>query len=608
MVFAVSYTHQTIQTGRGQWLTALALGALMVCFLRLSHLQIIRGSALARASESNHTQVLLERAPRGRILDRNGEVLADDRPVFVALFSPLGLDPRAFDPLVRRLAFILGLQDEELQKRLFAAVRSKTMMRVSDRLSREQAFKILQDRVHLPGISLTIEEQRFYPHGQLASHVLGYVGEITDTELDQFADQGYHSGDWIGKSGLERLYDPSLHGQDGGFLIEVDARGRQVRVVRHVLPQAGKDLILTLDRKTQELAEKELRQSGHPGAAVVLNPQTGELLTLASSPGFNPNSFMPLGDSEERKKLLSDPNLPLYNRTIQALYPPGSTFKMITSLAALENGLDPHKKVYCDGSYTLGKERRIFRCWKKEGHGQVDFLKALAQSCDVYFYEIGQDVGPNLIEEMAKRFGLGAPTGVDLPHEKKWPLPLAWKQSRTRAADRYWHGGETLNYSIGQGALQVTPLQMTNVTAAVANGGNVWQPYLVAESQRFGQPLERLGGPRMITHVALSEKALMLVREGLRLVVQSGTGAAAQIKGIEVAGKTGTAQVPKGKDHAWFVSYAPAEQPRLACAVVVEHGGHGGSVAAPIAHDLLALALGIDEVGHAEHRAEVDSD
>jgi len=611
VVFAVGFSHQSIRAVRAQSLTAFAFLALAACFLRLGYLQIIRGAALARASENNHTQVLVERAPRGRILDRDGRVLADDQPVFVALFSPLGLDPTVFEPLARRLSGILTIQGPELQKRLFSAVRAKSMVRISDRLSRAQAFQILQDRVHLPGISLTIEEQRYYPNKQLASHVIGYVGEITDDELDQFAEQGYHGGDWIGKSGVERLYDPSLHGQDGGFLIEVDARGRQVRVIRHVLPQAGKDLVLTLDSKVQELAEKELRETRHPGAAVVMNPQTGELIALASSPGFDPNLFLPLGDSEERKNLLSDPNLPLYNRTIQALYPPGSTFKIITSLAALEGGtLDPNKKIYCSGSYMLGKERRIFHCWKPHGHGWVDFKTGLAESCDVYFYHVGEDIGPEAIEEMAKKFGLGATTGVDLPHEKKWPLPLAWKQTRNRPSERYWHGGETLNYAIGQGALQVTPLQMANLMSMVANGGSLWQPYLVSESQKFGQFMEHLGQPRMVNHIVLSEKSLSLVREALVEVVSHGTGAAAQIPGIDVAGKTGTAQVSKGKDQAWFVAYAPAEKPQVTCSVLVEHGGHGASVAAPIAHDLLVMVLKHEDAGHIEHRrtAEVEGD
>jgi penicillin-binding protein 2 len=609
MVFAVGFSHQAVRAGRTRVLSVFALAALGSCFVRLAYLQIIRGQALARASENNHTQILVERAPRGRILDRNGEVLADDQPVFVALFSPLGLDPTLFEPLAQRLSSILDIQGPEIQKRIFAAVRAKSMARISDRLSRAQAFQILQEQTHLPGISLTIEEQRYYPKKTLASHVLGYVGEITDDELEQFAEQGYHSGDWIGKSGLERLYDPSLHGQDGGFLIEVDARGRQVRVLRHVLPQAGKDLVLTLDQKVQDLAEKELLETGHPGAAVVMSPETGELFALASSPGYDPNIFMPLGDSEERKRLLSDPDLPLYNRTIQALYPPGSTFKIITALAAFENGsLDPDKKVYCDGSYTLGKERRIFHCWKPHGHGWVDFKRAMAESCDVYFYQVGESIGPQVIEEMAKHFGLGAPTGVDLPHEKKWPLPLAWKQSRTHPSERYWHGGETLNYAIGQGALQVTPLQMADAMSMVANGGELWQPYLVSESQRFGQFVERLGSPRMVNHIVIAERSWSLVREALVEVVKNGTGVAAQIKGTDVAGKTGTAQVPKGKEHAWFVAYAPSEKPQVACAVVVEHGGHGGSVSAPIAHDLIAMALQTGEASHVFHRGEVQGD
>jgi penicillin-binding protein 2 len=581
--------------------------ALAACFLRLGYLQIFRGAALARASESNHTQILVERAPRGRILDRSGRVLADDQPVFVALFSPLGLDPVVFEPLAQRLSGILTIQGPELRKRLFSAVRAKSMVRISDRLSRAQAFQLLQDRVHLPGISLTIEEQRYYPNKELASHVIGYVGEITDDELDQFAEQGYHGGDWIGKSGLERLYDPSLHGQDGGFLIEVDARGRQVRVIRHVLPQAGKDLVLTMDAKVQELAEKELHDTGHPGAAVVMNPNTGELIALASSPGFDPNLFLPLGDSEERKNLLSNPDLPLYNRTIQALYPPGSTFKIITSLAALEEGsFDPSKTVYCDGSYTLGKERRVFHCWKKTGHGTVDFMKGLAESCDVYFYQVGQDIGPEAIEEMAKKFGLGAPTGVDLPNEKKWILPMAFKARH----NQHWQGGDTLNYAIGQGLLQVTPLQLANLISMVANGGSLYQPYLVSESQRFGQFIEHLGQPRMVNHIALSERSLALVREALVEVVRHGTGQAAQIPGIDIAGKTGTAQAAKGKDQAWFVAYAPADKPQVAVSVLVEHGGHGASASAPIAKDLIALVLKPGELEQVEHRrsTEVEGD
>jgi len=587
------YSEQTLRAARARWLTVFGMAAIGLCFLRLIDLQLIRGSALTRASESNHTQILVERAPRGRILDRNGDVLADDQPVFVALFSPLGLAPADFQQTLSQLAPILEMPSADLEHRLMAAIRAKSMLRISDRLSRAQAFEILQDQLHLPGISLTIEEQRYYPKLTLASHVLGYVGQITDEELDEFEEQGYHPGDWIGKSGLERLYDPALHGQDGGYLIEVDAHGRQIRVLRHLLPQAGKDLWLTLDGHLEELAEKRIEETGHPGAAVVMNPQTGELLALASSPGFNPNIFLPLGDSDERKRLLADPDLPLYNRAIQALYPPGSTFKIITSLAAMEaHELDPYEKVDCKGSYTLGKERRIFHCWKLKGHGSVDFMQGVAQSCDVYFYELGEKIGPDVIEHMARIFGLGQLTGIDLPHEKKWPLPMAWKL----AHHQHWQGGDTLNYAIGQGALQVTPLQMASVIATVANGGSIWQPYLVAEARRFGEQEERLGGPHMMVHLVLADSSWELIRRALVEVVHAGTGIAAQIPGVDIGGKTGTAQVPKGKEHGWFVAYAPADHPQLACAIVVEHGGHGGSVAAPIAHDLLAMGLGIKQI------------
>jgi penicillin-binding protein 2 len=610
VVFAVGYSHQAVRAGRAHVLMALAFVAFSACFLKLAYLQIYKGKTLSRASEKNHTQILVERAPRGRILDRNGVVLADDQPVFVALFSPLGLDPMHFEPVATRLSNILQIQGVDIQKRIYSAVKTKSMVRLSDRITREQAFEILQARTHLPGVSLTVEEQRHYPFGKLASHVLGHVGQITDGELERFADKGYQSGDWIGKMGLERLYDPSLHGLDGGFLIEVDARGRQVRVLRHVEPQAGKDLVLTIDHKLQELAEKRIATTGHPGAAIVMSPRSGELLALASSPGFDPNVFMPLGDPEERKGLLlNTKELPLFNRSIQATYPPGSTFKIITSLALLEKrAWDVQKTVFCDGAFTHGKEKRVFKCWKKGGHGVVNFRKALAESCDVYYYQAGLEIGPDAIEEMARRFGMDALTRIDLPHEQKRPLPMAWKKTRPRSADRFWAGGETLNYAIGQGALQVTPIQMASVISVTASSGDIWQPYLVSESQRFGKFVEHLGGARLLGRVAISERSWTIVRNALEDVVKSGTGVASQIPGVRVSGKTGTAQASKGDDHAWFVAYAPSDQPQVACAVVVEHGGHGGSTAAPIAHDLLAMVLRSDEVGRGQKPEGVISD
>jgi len=597
MVFFAGYTEQAIRSTRAQWLTAIAIFAFTTCLLRLGYLQLVKGQALSRASENNHTQIVVERAPRGRILDRHGTELAGDRPVFVALFSPLGLAPQDFEKTQDRLSSILKVPVEEIERRLRVAIRSKTMMRVSDRLSRAQAFHILQDQIQLPGISLTIEEQRYYPQETIASHILGYVGQITDDELDRFRDQGYRSGDWIGKTGLERLYDPTLHGQDGGILIQVDARGRQKRVLRHVLPRAGRDLTLTVDFELQKLAETRLKATGRGGAVIMMNPNTGEILTLASAPSFNPNLFLPLGNSAERSQLLSDPALPLYNRAIQAMYPPGSIFKPVSALAALEKeNFNPNDRVFCPGFATLGKERRVFRCWKPGGHGSVDFIQAMAQSCDVYYYEMGTTVGPRAIEAQAHLFGLGKKTGIDLPNEKNAWLPMEWKQNRARASDRYWSGGDTYNYVIGQGYMQVTPLQMIQVAAVIANGGSLWQPYLVTSSQRFGEPNHPIGEPRMLSRLAIAPHHLALLRRSLLEVVRTGTGGAARIKNVDVAGKTGTAQAPPpGEDHAWFIAYAPAEQPTVAVLVFVEHGGHGGAVAAPIAHDLIAKALHINE-------------
>jgi penicillin-binding protein 2 len=605
MAFLIRISEKSLRASRARWLTVIAVTGLLLCFLRLVDLQIIRGRTLAAASENNHTQILVEHAPRGRILDRKGKVLADNQPVFVAFFSPLGLSAADLMGILDKLSPIVEVDRTDLEHRLMAAMRAKTMLRVSNRLTRDQAFLILQSRAHLPGVSLTIEEQRFYPEGKLASHVLGYVGQITDDELDQFADKGYHAGDWIGKTGLERLYDPLLQGQDGGFLMEVDALGRQVRILQHLLPQPGKDLHLTLDRDVEELAEKRLKETGHPGAAVVLNPQTGELLALASSPGFDPNSFLPSGKSGERSKLLNDPDLPLYNRAIQALYPPGSIFKIVTAMAELEQrAMETDERVHCTGSYTIGSEKRIFHCWQLKGHGWVNFERAMAQSCDVYFYQVGLKLGYGMIEKYAQAAGLGQRSGVDLPSEKKGLLPVDWK----KRSNQHWQGGDTLNYAIGQGALQVTPLQMADVAALVANQGVIYQPYLAAESRRFGEESEKLTTPHELLRVTVAKRTWKVLRDALEEVVRSGTGAAAQIPGIAVAGKTGTAQATKGKEHAWFVSYAPADDAKIACAVVVEHGGHGGAVAAPIAHDLLALAIGATEKAVQKSVSETQAD
>lgn len=605
MPLSAGHTEQSTRRSRTRWLMAIVLTVLSACLLRLVFLQLVRGAALSRASMNNHTQVLVERAPRGRILDRNGQVLAGDQPVFVALFSPLGLSPGDFKKVQTGLPPILEIEPEELERRLKTATRARAMMRISDRLTRQKAFQILQDRVHLPGVSLTVEEQRFYPNESLASHVMGYVGQITDEELEAYSPQGYYPGDWIGKSGVERLYDPALHGKDGGFLIEVDARGRQVRVLRHVSPQAGRDLVLTLDKPLQELAEKKLLETRHPGAAVVLNPQTGEILALASSPGFNPNAFLPLGDSAERRRLLEDPAFPLYNRAIQAFYPPGSIFKIVSSLAGFEaHKINAHDRVFCKGSFSLGKEKRVFKCWKKEGHGSVDFLQGFSQSCDVYYYQLAQRLGAEAIESMARQMGFGTLTGIDLPHEKRGNLAMAFKASRRQ----YWVGGDTLNYIIGQGTLQVTPLQAALLSAQVATGGASFRPYIVSSTRRFGQPDEVVNVPTPQTQTVFTPEALKWVRQAMVDVVNHGTGVASQIKGMAIAGKTGTAQATKGDDHAWFVAYGPAETPKVACSVFVEHGGHGGSVAAPIAHDLLALALNVPPEAARPVQRAVESD
>jgi penicillin-binding protein 2 len=453
-------------------------------------------------------------------------------------------------------------------------------------------------RLDLPGVVIQPEYQRHYPLGTSASHVLGYVGEISESQLKDPEFSDLQQGRIIGQYGVERTFDAYLLGKPGEEIIEVDALGYPKRSLSVQRPLAGNDLYLTLDIRLQRLAEDLLGEEA--GAIVALDPWNGDVLALASKPGFNPNDVSGGISARDWQQFIQDTRHPLTNRAIQGQYPPGSVFKIIMAAALLETQtLSAQESISCHGTFPFGK--RIFRDWRAGGHGQVDLTKALAESCDVYFYKAGNQLGIDTIATYARLFGLGEKTGITLPSERSGLVPSSeWKRKAKREP---WYPGETISISIGQGFLTVTPIQMAKVAAIVATNGRVVQPRLFKASRlrRTGNLKEEPG--TSIQQLAIPPITFAHIKEGLAAVVTKGTAQRAKSDRVSIAGKTGTAQVvalkPDGDkdknkelqkefhDHAWFVAFAPLEHPKIAVAVLVEHMGHGGSASAPLAKTLI---------------------
>jgi penicillin-binding protein 2 len=484
-----------------------------------------------------------------------------------------------------RVGALVELDSAEVRRRVnFANLTGQSAL-----LRRDAPFAVLagveETRSELPGIEVQVEPLRHYPYGTLAAHLLGYAGEISGAELDTLAIAGYRSGDLIGRTGVERSYEDFLRGQDGVEYVVVNARGRRVSTLKESgarAPVPGQDLVLTLDLRVQRALE-EVMADVPRGAAVALDPRDGGILALVSRPAFDPNEFSH-GLSRARWKELSEGGAnPLLDRAIQGVYPPGSTFKIVTMTAALAHGVAraETRLAPCPGGMNYGG--RWFACWDHRGHGSLDLVEALQHSCDVYFYQLGLKLGLTGLEETAKAMGLGARTGVDLPQEARGLIPSTAYYDRRWGAGR-WRSGLLLNLAIGQGELLLTPLQLALVAAEAASDGRPLRPHVVervgsAQAFRPGRPVQ----PGLPSDPAVWDP----VHRAMELVVASGTGGAARVPGVRVAGKTGTAQNPHGQDHALFVCYAPVDSPRVAVAIVVENAGHGGSIAAPRAGAML---------------------
>lgn len=542
--------------------------------LRLFDLQVIRASQYLEAAERNRTQMIYQTAPRGRIYDSAGRVIAANEASFNLIYLPgKAKDISYLRQLASRMASLLDQSQEELLERLQEAFSLGTPVRLAENLPPSSAFKLAEIKTLYPGLDLVVEAKRHYPFGAFASHLVGYVGAMDPKSWSALRDQGYRQDSRIGRLGLEKLFESDMKGEDGGLQLEVDAQGRLQRVLSRIPWKPGSDVHLTLDAELQKIAEESLRASSSgAGAVVALDPRTGKVIVLASVPDFDPNLF-------------SQKNIPEFNLALQGSYPPGSTFKIVTAAAALnEKKVSPQESFYCPGQFQLG--RRVFRCWEEKGHGPMDFLKGTAHSCDVYYYHLGLRTGGFLLEKYERMFRIGQPAYIEIPGENRG---LVFGPTERRRRHMPWSDGETLNLAIGQGELLVTPLQMANIASAVANRGTFWRSSVIEKVVTpEGQVLVQRQ-PEVLSRVPLHPETWDALQEGLKKAVEEGTGRGSQVPGIEVSGKTGTAQNPMGKDHAWFVAYAglPREAPSLALAVVVQFGGKGAESAVPIARRVI---------------------
>lgn len=576
-------------------LLILRVGLLLVVALlglRLWHLQIREGPYYRDLSENNRTrQVLLEPA-RGLIYDRHGVLLANNVPSF-SLYVTLE-DVKDREVLVEQLADLLGLDPALIRKKLGGKGGKLLPRKIKDRMTLRDAMLVESHRLDLPGVMVEVESQRNYPGGVTAAHLLGYVGEISPDQLEKPEFSGLHQGSIVGQYGVEKSFDRHVRGQAGQKSIEVDALGHEKRAAVVEKPQAGNDLYLTIDVRLQKVAEDLLGQEY--GAIVALDPTNGDILAMASRPGFDPNVLSRELTPKQWVEIVQDEGRPLNNRASQGQYPPGSTFKVPMAVAALETKtMAPSSTVFCNGGYQFGK--RIYHDWKASGHGAVDLHTALVHSCDVYFYTVGQRMGIDVMAEFGKEFGLGQGTGVELPSERAGIMPsTAWKQ---KVKNEPWLPGETVSAAIGQGYVTVTPLQMASLIGTVANDGVNYRPRLVqAVMDRVTGNLQELPAvPR--GKIKAKPETFRIIKEALADVVTKGTATRAKSSLVTIGGKTGTAQVAalrtgpqenipkKFRDHAWFVAFAPVESPKIAVAVLAEHMGHGGSAAAPLAKEVI---------------------
>lgn len=580
--------------------------AFAVLIARLFHLQVLEGEEFRRLSENNCVRRHSIDAPRGLIFDRRGRLLVDNRPSFD--LSIILRDAGPVSRTIEKLARYAGVPAGELRTKIRGESSYKQILLRRD-IGRDALAVIEAHKFDLPGVIVETRQKRHYIRKESAAHITGYLGEINSDELGKMKNL-YRAGDFVGKFGVEKAFESSLRGKRGGRQVEVNARGQVVRVMGSEDARPGHNIYLTIDQELQKKTESLIE--GVAASAVAMEPSTGHILAMASNPSFDPNAFVNGMSHEEWNGIISNPFRPMENKAIQGEYPPASAYKIVTSVAGLEERvIDENTSYFCPGYYQYGD--RIFRCWKKTGHGTCNVVKALAVSCDVFFYQVGQKLGVDRLAKYAKLFGLGSLTGIRLDNEDAGLIPTsAWKKRHLGVP---WQGGETLSVAIGQGYNLATPLQMLVLTAAVFNGGTLCRPRILRDAETAEGEKIVHEGEKETGQLRVRKRTMNIVRRGLWEVVNSGRGTAkiARVNGIRIWGKTGTAQVISrkkndtgrrknrslfSKAHAWFVAYAKttkAEDHQIAVSVIVEHGEHGSGTAAPIAREMIKYYMGLPD-------------
>lgn len=549
---------------------AILIGGLYFC-------QIYQGDKYIKLAHNNRLRMLRFAAPRGEIFDRNGVPLAVNDTSFCIMGYPLDLNtPQKLERLSKilmRHGIPISIPDLEktIKQQRSAAYR---VMKIVPNLTMTQMAELVADYDFPSELFPMSVWRRTYPAGSTVANVLGYIGEISEEELKARSEEGYAGGDLVGKSGIERSYEAILRGSPGQEALEVDARGRKIRTLDANPAVKGEDLYLTLDMVAQKFAVELLKN--WKGAIVAMDVHTGAVLALASSPVYDNNPLAWGVSAREWNSIMLDPSRPMLNRAIAGVYPPASTFKAFMSIASLEeNIITQSTMISCRGGLRMGSH--LFKCWKHSGHGSLNVLGGLQHSCDVFFYQVGLRTGIDKLIKWGRKLHLGEPTGIDLPGESGGNIAgPEWKMRRFKSQ---WASGDTVNYSIGQGYMLMTPIQIARLYAAIANGGKIVTPHLNQTGYKTPEP------------VGINPAKLAIVQKGLDYVVSRGTGSRAGRFGVAVAGKTGTAQNSHGDDHALFAGYAPADNPRYVAVAVVEAGKHGSSVAAPMVGELLAHLL-----------------
>lgn len=561
-----------------------------VIAFKLINIQILRHYDYLKMAERNRTQIFYQTAPRGNIFTSDGYAIASNEPSFSFYYLSVGKKDQIYlEQMARDFSGSLHMEVPEVLEKLKLGAKTGKAIEVANNLSPKDTVALRELQLYYPEVYLLESTKRYYPYDSFASHLVGYLGDFGETEWRQRSSyEGYRLNSKLGKSGIEKKFEKELKGTDGGVFLEVDYLGRAKKIMEDKPWVAGQDIYLTINFDVQQAAEIGLKKSKTGrGAAVAIDPRTGAVLALASAPDYDLNQFVSYRKGKEKKtfKKINE-----YNLAVQGIYPPASTFKVITAAAALEKKiLDVNRKINCTGKYDAGS--RIFKCWGV--HGPVDFYEGMSNSCDVYFYAIASQLGPFSIEKIEREFMFGRRTGIDLQGEKSGNLYGPTRRARNRS---YWFIGDTLNLSIGQGELLVTPIKVAQFAAALASRGNVYKPYYIDKivNPTTGKE-QKIGQTEILHHANLKPETFDLLFKALKYTVDKGTARRVKIPGYNVYGKTGTAQNPHGPDHGWFMSFAgkEGEEPSIALAVFVEFGEGGSTAAGPIAQSMLEAYFGI---------------